>query len=151
MTDRVGLTNGQALPPAYSSVQDAPTTPGKRVAVVDRQKVDPTLLKAAEGMESMFLDYMMKVMRDSIPNEGGGGADSAAQQIYGGMRDSEFAKIAAKRGGIGLSEQIIAYLESQRYTQNRVPVRREEAPQDRTGGLDEGQSKHDTFRPKQRD
>lgn len=151
MTDRIGFTNGPPISPAYSSAQDAPTTPGKRVAVVDRQKVDPMLLKAAEGMETMFLDYMMKVMRDSIPKESGGGADSAAQEIYGGMRDTEFAKMASKRGGIGLSEQIIAYLESQRYTQNRAPVRREDAPNDRTGGLDEGQFKHHSIDTERRD
>jgi flagellar protein FlgJ len=93
----------------------APTTPEKRVAVIDRSKVDPETLKAAQGMETMFLDYMMKVMRQTIPKSEMD-MESPATDIYRGMMDSEYAQRAAKAGGIGLADQIIAYLDQQRYT-----------------------------------
>lgn len=92
----------------------APITPGRRVPVVDRSKVDPGTLKAAEGMEAMFLDYMMKVMRETVP-QSDLSMDSPATKIYQGMMDSEAAERAARAGGIGLADQIVAYLESQRY------------------------------------
>lgn len=96
----------------------APTTPGKRLPVVDKSQVDPVTLKAAEGMEAMFLDYMMKVMRQTVPkNEMD--LESPATEIYRGMLDSEFAQKAARTGGIGLADQIIAYLELQGYNRNK--------------------------------
>jgi flagellar protein FlgJ len=123
----------------------APTTPGKRVAVVDRSKVDPQMVKAAEGMEAMFLDYMMKVMRQTVPkNEMD--LESPATQIYTSMMDSETAQRAARAGGVGLADQIIAYLESHRYTLPKghaAPVR---TPPDRggvQGGTHAGQSERE--------
>lgn len=107
-----------ALPP--DNILAAPTTPGKRLPVVDRTKVDPQLLKAAEGMEAMFLDYMLKVMRQTVPkNELD--LESPATGIYRGMLDTETAQRAAKAGGIGLADQIIAYLQPQGYNQNQGP------------------------------
>lgn len=86
----------------------------KRTVPVDRSQVSPEVLKAAQGMEAMFLDYLMKVMRETVPkNEMD--LESPATQIYRGMMDSEVAQKAARHGGIGLAEQIIAYLESNRY------------------------------------
>lgn len=115
MSDRITDLR-HSLPSA--SAREAPISAQKRLPAIDRQKVDPNLVKAAEGMETMFLDYLMKVMRETVPTESTG-ADAAAHQVYGGMRDSEFAQAAAKRGGIGLADQIIAYMESQRYNSNQ--------------------------------
>lgn len=92
--------------PSYSSA--------KRMPQVDRSKVDPEVLKAAEGMEAMFIDYLMKVMRQTVPKNDMD-LESPATNIYRGMMDSEIAQKAAHRGGIGLAEQIIAYLDSNRY------------------------------------
>ena len=94
------------------------STPGRRVSVVDRSKVDPQVVQVAEGMETMFLDYMMKIMRQSVPKEEGD-LESAATGIYRNLLDSEYAQKAAHAGGIGLADQIIAYLDSQRYDGNR--------------------------------
>jgi flagellar protein FlgJ len=92
----------------------APVSPTKTVPHVDRTKVDPQLVKAAEGMEAMFLDYMMKVMRQTVPkNEMD--LESPATEIYRGMMDSEYAQKAAHQGGVGLADQIIAYLDAQGY------------------------------------
>ncbi|MGZ3700075.1 MAG: rod-binding protein [Bdellovibrionota bacterium] len=92
----------------------APTTPDKRLPVVDRSKEDPRLVKAAEGMETQFLEYMMKVMRQTVPKSDMD-LESPATEIYRGMLDSEYAAKAAHRGGIGLADQIIAYLDAERY------------------------------------
>lgn len=96
----------------------APITPEKRVPMIDRSKVDPEIRAAAEGMEAMFLDYMLKIMRETVP-ENAMGLDSPATKIYTGMMDSEVAQRAAKSGGVGLADPIIAYLQSQRYTMER--------------------------------
>ncbi len=117
-------------------------TPGKRVAVVDRSKVDPQMLKAAQGMEGMFLDYMMKTMRDTVPKSELS-LDNTATKIYQGMMDTEMAQTAARTGGIGLADQIIAYMETQRYNYGRehaAPDQSSERPRPSTGGTHEGQS-----------
>ena len=99
---------------ASANALSAPTTPAKRVPIVDRSKVNPEIVKAAEGMETMFIDYMLKVMRETVPqNEMD--LESPASQIYRSMLDSEFAEKASQHGGIGLADQIIAYLDTQRY------------------------------------
>jgi Rod binding domain-containing protein len=124
----------------------APTTPGKRMPVVDKTKVDPATLNAAQGMEAMFLDYMMKVMRQSVPkNETD--LESPATEVYRSMMDTETAQRAARAGGVGLADQIVAYLEAERYTQEAgvstpgAAQRMSRVAKTRiTGGTHEGQS-----------
>jgi flagellar protein FlgJ len=84
---------------------------------IDRSRVDPRILEAADGMEAMFVDYMLKVMRQTVP-KGELVEQSAATEIYQGMLDSEIAQKAARSKGFGLSDQIIAYLNSRSYTGN---------------------------------
>ena len=125
----VSFAQGNAsssLPSPSANALTAPQTPGKRLPVVDKRRVDPRTLEAAQGMEAMFLDYMMKVMRETVPHQEGD-LESPATRIYRGMQDSDFAKKAAQAGGIGLADQIVAYLEAQRYTLPRghgVPAAR---------------------------
>ncbi len=118
-----------SLPSQLSSIENQSASvkklPPKRV-------VDPALVQAAQGMEAMFLDYLMKVMRQTIPkNEYS--MDSPAIEIYRGMLDSETAERAARTQGVGLADQIIDYLDSARYTE----IRNSRAPS--TGGTHEGQ------------
>jgi flagellar protein FlgJ len=118
----------------------APVTPDRRLPVVDKSKVDPQTLKAAQGMEAMFLDYMLKVMRETVPKEDMD-LESPATGIYRSMEDSEYAQRAAQAGGIGLADQIVAYLESQRYTLPRgqgVPARAQAAHAVNGGASSEG-------------
>jgi Rod binding domain-containing protein len=75
---------------------------------IDRSRVDPHLIKAAEGMEALFLDYMMKVMRQTVPKNAMD-LESPATQIYRGMLDTSIAEKSAHLGGVGLADQIIAY------------------------------------------
>jgi Rod binding domain-containing protein len=97
----------------------APTTPTKRVPVVDKTKVDPAMLEAAKGMEGMFLDYLMQVMRKTVPKNDFD-MESPATGIYRSMMDSEVAKKAAEAGGVGLADHIIAYWNPGGYTENRA-------------------------------
>src|SRR5689334_8092759 len=110
--------------PLYPSMQlemlkgrdahSVPVSATRQEPVVDRSKVDPEIVKAAEGMEALFLDYMMKVMRETVPkNELD--LESPATQIFRGMLDTQYAEKAAHQGGIGLADQVIAYLQAQRY------------------------------------
>lgn len=114
---------GSALPPNPLEREGSPAaanankmTPDHRMARVDRSKVDPGTVRAAEGMETMFLDYMMKIMRSTVP-ESEMSLNNTATEIYQQSLDSEYAKRAANAGGVGLADQIIAYIEAQRYTQ----------------------------------
>ncbi len=103
-----------------ASARTAPISPSRQAPHIDRSKVNPEILKAAEGMEMMFLDYMMQVMRKTVPkNEMD--LESPATEIYRGMLDSQYAEKAAHQGGIGLADQIIAYLESQGYHLSQGP------------------------------
>ena len=96
------LSNVNSLPPKYE---------GK----------DPAIVEAAQGMEAMFLDYMLKVMRQTVPkNEMD--LESGATEIYRSMLDSEVAERAARTQGVGLADQLIDYLDSSRYTEIRKPI-----------------------------
>ncbi len=104
---RAGAVNSLTARPSRTPV----------IQPIDRSKVDPRILEAADGMEAMFVDYMLKVMRQTVP-KGELVEQSAATEIYQGMLDSEIAQKAARSKGFGLSDQIIAYLNSRSYTGN---------------------------------
>ena len=93
----------------------APQTPSKRAPSVDRSKVNPQIVQAAEGMEAMFLDYLMKTMRSTVPKNDQD-LESPATDIYRSMLDTEYAQKAAHAGGVGLSDTIIAYMAPESYT-----------------------------------
>jgi flagellar protein FlgJ len=90
-------------------------TADKRLPHIDRSKVDPKIVEAADGIEAMFLDYLMKTMRETVPKNDMD-LESPATDIYRGMLDSEYAKTAAHAGGVGLSDTIIAYMAPESYT-----------------------------------
>jgi Rod binding domain-containing protein len=94
-------------------------TPVRRNPEVKMEEVDPATRQAAEGMEAMFLDYLMQTMRKTVPKSEMS-LESGASEIYRGMMDSEVAQRAARAGGVGLAEQIVAYLQQGRYTGNRA-------------------------------
>jgi len=90
----------------------------RQVSARSRENVDPQIREAAEGMEAMFLDYMMKSMRQTVPKSELS-MENQATEIYRGMMDSELAEKTAKSSvnGVGLADQIIAYLEARSYNQ----------------------------------
>ena len=123
---------GPVVPASVSLTPSIPSIETRVKELPQKKEHDPAIIAAAQGMESMFLDYMMKVMRQTVPkNEFS--MDSPAIEIYRGMLDSEIADRASKTQGVGLADQIIDYLDSARYTE----IRNRRPPS--TGGTHEGQ------------
>lgn len=127
---------------ARTGVRDlAVSTPANRIQPIDRNRIDPEMRKAAEGMEAVFLDYMFKTMRETVPqNEMD--LENKGSQIYRSLLDSEHAERIARNGGIGLADQIIAYLQQQSYNSRQghgVPVSAPAVRGRDTGGSHEGQ------------
>jgi flagellar protein FlgJ len=71
---------------------------GKKIAADDPSEIK----KASEDMESLFIFYLLKEMRATIPKTGfiSGGK---GEEIYTSMLDSQLAKELAAERGIGLS------------------------------------------------
>jgi len=113
------------LPP--NSIRNAPVSMSNRIDNIDYSKVDPQLKKAAESMESMFIQHMMQSMRKTVPTSDLS-LESPATEIYRGMLDTEMSDQASNQGGVGMSRQIIANLMSAGYN-NRV------RPTTRVGGI----------------
>jgi flagellar protein FlgJ len=84
--------------------------PGKAQAA---DKPDPQLRNACSKMESLFIYHLLKEMRSTIDKSGfiSGGR---AEEIYTSMLDSEMAKEASERGGIGLADLLLRQLENRR-------------------------------------
>ncbi len=61
------------------------------------------LEKACQEMESIFLNFLLKEMRNTI-NKSGFISGGTAENIYTGMLDAEISKVISVRGGIGLSK-----------------------------------------------
>ena len=71
---------------------------------------NPQLRKACSELESLFISYLLKEMRATIPKSGfiSGGR---AEEIYTSMLDSELAKELSLKSGIGLSAVLLHQLE----------------------------------------
>jgi len=70
---------------------------------------DPQLRKACSELESLFIAYLLKEMRTTIPKSDfiNGGR---AEEIYTSMLDSEMARDLSAKGGIGLSSILLDQL-----------------------------------------
>jgi flagellar protein FlgJ len=64
------------------------------------------LLRASQEFESYFVAYMLKVMRETVP-QGELTANKMGEMFYS-FYDEEIGKLAAQSGGIGLSDYILA-------------------------------------------
>ena len=64
------------------------------------------LLKASQTFESYFVSYMLKVMRETVP-QGELTANKMGEMFYS-FYDEEIGKRAAESGGIGLSDYVLA-------------------------------------------
>jgi len=68
---------------------------------LDREK----LKKACSDFEALFMARMLKLMRQSIPQNGLLG-NGPGKEIYQGLMDQELAKTMSQRGGVGLGEKL---------------------------------------------
>jgi len=71
----------------------------------DSEEKQKNIKEAAVEFESFLLYFLIKTMRETIP-EGGLLGGGNAQKIYTSLLDESMAKNMALRGGIGLSEMI---------------------------------------------
>ncbi len=83
------------------------TFTSEKLASSDRN--DPQLRKACSELESLFIAYLLKEMRATIPKSDfiNGGK---AEEIYTSMLDSEMARELSSKGGIGLSSILLDQL-----------------------------------------
>ena len=69
---------------------------------------ESALRDTAEQFEAMFLQMMLKTMRDATPKSGL--FDSHAMDTYESMYDRELSLHMAKRGSIGISDMLVEQL-----------------------------------------
>lgn len=112
----------------------------------DDPRVTPEMLKAAQQLESVFTQEMIKAMRNTV-EESEFSLNNSATEIYQGMLDQEYADISAKENSLGLSRQIIDYwlrsMPEQKYNERRALPQNfgvKPGQVSRTGGTNEGQS-----------
>jgi len=73
------------------------------------QKKDEALMEACREFESIFVYYMLKAMRDTVP-EGELIPRSMGEDIFESMLDEEIAKDVAKTDDFGLSKMLYEQL-----------------------------------------
>ena len=95
--------NGAAVLNPMPSIRSGPRAPSK--------SDDKNLETACRDFESLFVNFLMQKMRDTIPDNNlfGGGQ---AEKIYAGMLDSEVAKSVSQQRGIGLAALMYAQMSS---------------------------------------
>ena len=67
---------------------------------------DRALVRACQEMESLFLGYLLKEMRASVPESEMGG-NQLARDLYTSMSDQCLANELAGKGGIGLAQILL--------------------------------------------
>lgn len=102
-----------APPVAIPSVFDTNKLAGLKAAVA---KNDPKALKAAaQQFEALFLQMVLKSMRDATPQDGLFGSDQS--RMYESLLDQQLSQVMAARGGTGLAAMIEKQL-----TQGNIPA-----------------------------
>ena len=76
------------------------------------------ILKASQEFESYFLSYLMKIMRETVPQ--GTLTANRMGEMYFSFYDEELGKRAAQAGGFGLSQYMLASIADQE-TAHRTP------------------------------
>jgi flagellar protein FlgJ len=81
---------------------------------------DPGLKKACAEFESLFMFYLLKEMRATIPKSGfiSGGR---AEEIYTSMLDTQLSRELSSNGGIGLSSILFDRLNNRGPEQVKAP------------------------------
>lgn len=81
---------------------------------------DPQAIEAAaKQFESLFLNQLLKSMREAQKGDGEGIFDSNESKMYTGLLDEQLANRIANGRGIGLADMVIAQIERSR---GSVPV-----------------------------
>lgn len=73
------------------------------------------MMEAARGFEAIFMQFMLKTMRDAVP-KGGLFEDSFAGGMYEEMHDTELSRhLVADGKGLGLAEMLYQDMTRQRF------------------------------------
>lgn len=75
---------------------------------------------AAKQFEALFLNMMLKSMRDAIPVEGL--FDDSNTKLYTEMMDTQLSQSLSKSGGIGLADFIVKQMQRQGVIPGETPV-----------------------------
>jgi flagellar protein FlgJ len=73
------------------------------------------LREVADQLEAVFLNMLMKTMRDSIPETEGVFKKSEAEKMFQSMLDEEYSNSLAEAGGIGIGDMIFDQMEKYLY------------------------------------
>lgn len=68
---------------------------------IDREK----LKKACTEFEALFVQEMLKFMRQTVPKSGLGGL-GGGKEVYQSLMDQELSKTLAKKGGLRIGEMV---------------------------------------------
>jgi murein DD-endopeptidase MepM/ murein hydrolase activator NlpD len=117
------LTPNLSLPPGRLLAQGSEAAKFRTMG--SEAKTPAALKKVASEFESMFVSYLMKVMRETIEEsgltEGGMGKD-----IYNDMLDQEISKGIAERGSLGIADMLIRRLSAEAAQEESAPASRVE-------------------------
>jgi flagellar protein FlgJ len=99
--------NAASTVPSAESVRPALNKPA-----VDNPNRTREIEKTCQDFESLFINYMLQQMRQTIPQNGlfDGGR---AEQLYTSMMDGELAKSISQQRGLGLAPMMFRQLVSQ--------------------------------------
>ena len=100
-----------------------PTQPVKSGGDPRPQGEDKKLRKISQEFEAIFLSFLMKSMRRSVP-EGGLLPQGAGHDLYRQIFDEEIARSLAKSKGIGLADVI--YRELNVHYRQKLPPAHEQ-------------------------
>ena len=82
------------------------TLAGSRLDQIEQLARRGELSRASQEFEAYFVSYMLKVMRETVP-QGELTANKMGEMFYS-FYDEEIGKRAAQSGGIGLSDYVLA-------------------------------------------
>ncbi len=92
-----------------SSTLSQPTIPGKidiPLNIQDKAKAQRELVEAGRQFESYFISYLLKVMRETVPQGALSNKDGA---YFHSFYDDEIGRRAAESGGIGIAKMVQDY------------------------------------------
>lgn len=93
--------------------------------------------KAAQDFETLFVDMMVKSMRQTAKPE----EVSNAQDVYQGMLDSEYSKAMTAANNFGIREKIIEWMEQSDPTLKQAPTATEKPNTEKSSQISSDASK----------
>ncbi len=97
MIDSIGLLDTSQVAGTHAST---------KIQQVEQLAQQGDLLKASQEFESYFVSYMLKVMRETVPQ--GEMTANKMGDMFQSFYDQEIGKRAAQAGSLGLSSYVLA-------------------------------------------